>query len=143
MRCRLPAYSRTRNSNDRGGCVSARLVIVDDSITNLKILERLAASLDERIAAKSFADPEEALRFCLADPPDLVLLAASDAAGEAAGFIALLREGQRHPGTPVIVIGAPEELDCIERAREAGAVDHMLVPIDPGDFRVRVRAQLL
>ena len=55
---------------------SQLLVIVDDSITNLKILERLALSLGGGTAAKSFADPGAALEFCAQYRPDLVLLAA-------------------------------------------------------------------
>jgi two-component system cell cycle sensor histidine kinase PleC len=129
-------------SNPRGRGVSSQLVvIVDDSITNLKILERLASSLGGR--TKSFADPDAALGFCSDNCPDLILLAAASAQGEAAEFIARLCEQPAGADVPVIVVGAQEDFDCIERAREAGAGDHLLIPVDHRDFRIRARGQLL
>jgi PAS domain S-box-containing protein len=123
-----------------------QVVIVDDSITNLKILERLAGSLGSRTVVTSFTDPEQALLRCAENPPDLILLASAGAHGEAADFIARLRRaGERAPEPtvpPVIVVGPVEELDCIERARAAGAADHLLAPVDPRDFRLRARSQL-
>jgi len=131
-------------ANPRGSRVSSQLVvIVDDSITNLKILERLAGSLGGRTVAKSFADPDAALGFCSDDCPDLVLLAAAGARGEAAEFIFRLRELPDGALVPVIVVGSEAEFDCIERAREAGAGDHLLIPVDHRDFRIRARSQLL
>ncbi len=121
---------------------SQLVVIVDDSITNLKILERLAGSLGGRVVARSFADSHAALRFCAVDCPDLVLLAATGAQGEAAEFIARLRAQPACADVPVIVAGSAEDSDCIERARAAGAGDHLLIPVDHRDFRVRVLSQL-
>ncbi len=121
---------------------SQLVVIVDDSVTNLKILERLASTLGERIVTKGFADPDAALGFCSDNRPDLILVAAASADGEAADFIARLRQQPDGPAVPVIVVGAAPDLACIERAREAGAADHVLVPVDPGDFRLRSLRQL-
>src|SRR6266700_4826747 len=131
-------------SNPRGRGVSSQLVvIVDDSVTNRKILERLASSLGGRTVAKSFADPDAALGFCSKNFPDLVLLAAASAQGEAADFIGRLREQPGCADLPTIVIGAEADFDCIERAREAGAGDHLLIPVDHRDFRIRAHSQLL
>ncbi len=121
---------------------SQLVVIVDDSITNLKILDRLASSLGAQTVAKSFAEPDAALGFCSGNCPDLVLLGAASAAGEAADFIVRLREEPDGAQVPVIVVGSDHDLDCIERAREAGAADHVLIPVDPRDFRIRARSQL-
>ena len=71
---------------------SQLVVIVDDSVTNRKILERLASSLGGRTVARSFADPDGALGFCSKNFPDLVLLAAASGQGEAAEFISRLRD---------------------------------------------------
>ncbi len=122
---------------------SQLVVIVDDSITNRKILERLASSLGGRTVVKSFADPDAALGFCSKNFPDLVLLAAASAQGEAADFIGRLREQPGCSDLPVIVIGSEADFDCIERARDAGAGDHLLIPVDHRDFRIRAGSQLL
>src|SRR5260370_4264255 len=128
-------------SNPRGKGVSSQLVvIIDDSVTNRKILERLASSLGGRTVAKSFADPDAALGFCSENCPDLILLAAASAKGEAADFIFRLREQPDAADVPVIVVGSVEDLDCVERAREAGAADHLLIPVDQRDFRIRAHS---
>ncbi|HZW50367.1 MAG TPA: hypothetical protein VFF05_00770, partial [Rudaea sp.] len=52
----------THAERSAGVSVASQLVlIVDDRITNLKILERLATSLGEEIASRTFGDPFEAL----------------------------------------------------------------------------------
>ena len=121
---------------------SQLVVILDDSLTNLKILERLAGSLGGGTTAKGFADAAAALRCVAATPPALVLVAAAGAHGEAAEFIARLRAQTGGIEIPVVVIGSEHELEPIERARRAGAVDHLLVPIGRREFEIRVRSLL-
>ena len=121
---------------------SQLVVIVDDSVTNRKILERLVGAFGDPVVAKSFADAEPALEFCAINRADLFLLAAVTADGEAADLIARLKRRPDGEAAPVIVVGAAQELESIERARAAGAADHLLVPIDAADFRLRVLRQL-
>ena len=121
---------------------SEPVVIVDDSATQLKILARLANSVGGWIAAKAFDDIEAAFSFCRGNPPGLVVLPATTTQGEASALIYRLRRLETCVDVPVIVIGAEEDLDCLERAREAGAADHVLLPINHRDFRLRVRSLL-
>jgi PAS domain S-box-containing protein len=121
---------------------SELVVIIDDSATHLKILERLANSLGGWTVAKAFNDADAALSFCRENRPGLVVLAAASAQGEAAGMIHKLHRIEGCADVPVIVIGAEEDLDCLERAREAGAADHLLLPINHRDFRLRARNAL-
>ena len=121
---------------------SEPVVIIDDSATQLKILERLANSVGGWTAAKGFGDAEAALSFCRANPPGLLVLAAATAQGEASALIHRLRRLETCAEVPVMVIGAEEDLDCLERARDAGAADHLLLPINRRDFRLRVRSLL-
>jgi PAS domain S-box-containing protein len=118
------------------------VVIVDDSPTNLKILERLVGSLDARAAARTFPHPDAAIAFCTEHKPDLVVTAAVTCDGDAADFIARLREPSSNADVPVMLIGSDHDLDVIERARGMGVVDHMLVPIERRDFQVRARGLL-
>ena len=121
---------------------SELVVIIDDSATELKILERLAQSIGGWTVAKAFSDAEAALSFCRTNTPGLVVLGASMAQGEAAALIHRLHGLEGCTGAPVIVIGAEEDLDSLERAREAGAADHLLLPINHRDFRLRARSLL-
>ena len=49
------------------------VTIVDDRITNLKILERLARSLADEIVVRTFDNPLSALDSAAKDEPDLVI----------------------------------------------------------------------
>ena len=125
------------------GVPSQLLVIVDDSVTNLKIIERLALSLGGGAAAKRLFRCRRRSRILHAIP---------SRPGAAGGGDRFRRSGRhddaaarrtRCAGIPIIVVGSDQDLDAIERARAAGAADHILVPIDQRDFHIRARAQLV
>ena len=113
---------------------SPRVVVVDNSATNLKILARLASMLSETAIVQTFADPAAALQACARDRPDLVVVAGEMTQLDAAGFVARLHSDPGCMEVPAIVIAAFEERDCIDRALAAGAADHLLSPIDHREF---------
>jgi len=117
---------------------SPLLVIVDSSVTNLKILERLATSLADGTSARTFRSPAEAIAFCRDEAPDLVAVAGETGEAEAAEFIARLRTVPGCTDTPVVVIAPYEDRDCIDRALAAGAADHLISPVDHHEFRTRI-----
>jgi PAS domain S-box-containing protein len=117
---------------------SPRVVVVDNSATNLKILARLASTLGEALAVETFADPAAALAACGRERPDLVIVAGEMTQLDAAGFIVRLHSEPGCTGISVIVTAAFEERDCIDRALGAGAADHLLSPVDHREFRTRV-----
>jgi PAS domain S-box-containing protein len=117
---------------------SPRVVVVDNSATNLKILARLASMLGEATAVETFADPAAALAACAGEPPDLLIVAGEMTQLDAAGFIARLHGEPGCAGVPAIVVAAFEERDSIDMALAAGAVDHLLSPVDHREFRTRV-----
>ena len=121
---------------------SELVVIIDDSATQLKILERLANSIGGWTVANGFSDAEAALSFCRTARPSLVVLGSAPAQGGAVALIQRLQRLENCAGVPVIVVGAEEDLDTLERAREAGAADHLLLPVNHRDFRVRARTLL-
>ena len=116
-----------------------RVVVVDNSATNLKILTRLASSLGEETSPRGFADPAAALSACAAERPDLVVLAGEMAELDAAGFVRRLHGEKTCAAVPVILVVPSEERDCINRALAAGAADHLLSPVDHDEFRTRAR----
>ena len=114
-----------------------RVVVVDNSATNLKILARLASTLGEA-AVETFVDPAAALSACAGYKPDLVVVAGEMTQLDAAGFIARLHSDPACAEVPAVVVAAFEERDCIDRALAAGAADHLLSPVDHNEFRTRV-----
>ena len=115
------------------------VAIVDDRITNLKILERLAASLDERVEVRTFDHPRRALDDAAVRPPDLVITEFKMPEIDGADFIQRLRALPSCAEVPVLVITAHEERDLRHEALEAGATDFLLSPVDHREFRVRAR----
>ena len=116
---------------------SPRVVVVDNSATNLKILARLASMLSEAAVVQTFAEPAAALVACARERPDLVVVAGEMTQLDAAGFVARLHSDQGCADVPAIVVAAFEERDCIERALAAGAADHLLSPVDHREFQTR------
>jgi two-component system, cell cycle sensor histidine kinase PleC len=115
------------------------VAIVDDRITNLKILERLAASLDDRIEVKTFDHPARALDHAGPEPPDLVITDFKMPELDGAEFIRRFRALPSCADVPVMVITAYEDRDLRYQALEAGATDFLLSPVDHHEFRVRSR----
>jgi len=118
---------------------SQRVVVVDSSATNLKILARLSEALDETPTVQAFADPPAALAACAVEPPDLAIVAADMIELDAADFVTRLHAAPGCTDVPVIVVAGYEEREQIDRALAAGATDHLLSPVDYDEFRTRVR----
>jgi two-component system, cell cycle sensor histidine kinase PleC len=113
------------------------VAIVDDRITNLKILERLAASLGDNIEVRTFAHPQAALDFARLAPPDLLVTDFNMPDLDGAQFIRRLRAQANCADLPVMVITAYEDRDLRLKALEAGATDYLLSPVDHHEFRAR------
>jgi PAS domain S-box-containing protein len=114
------------------------VVIVDDRVTNLKILERLACSL-EGVEVKTYDRPQNALDAFAKHPPDLVITDFNMPELDGAAFIRHIRQIAACVDVPVIVITAYEDRDLRYQALEAGATDYLLSPVDHHEFRVRSR----
>ncbi len=119
------------------------IAIVDDRITNLKILERLAASLDDRVEVRTFDHPRRALDYAALQPPDLVITDFKMPELDGAEFIRRFRAAPACADVPVMVITAYEDRDLRYQALEAGATDFLLSPVDHHEFRVRSRNLLM
>ncbi len=115
------------------------VTIVDDRITNLKILERLARSLADDIVVRTFDNPLSALASSAEEEPDLVITDFKMPELDGAEFIRRFRALEACIDVPVMVITAYEDKDLRYRALEAGATDYLLSPVDHHEFRVRSR----
>jgi PAS domain S-box-containing protein len=115
------------------------VAIVDDRITTLKILERLAASLGGAVNVRSFDRPRRALDAARENPPDLVIAEARMADLDGAQFIHQLRALPGCAEVPVMVVSAYEDHALREEALKAGASDFLLSPVNHDEFRLRSR----
>lgn len=135
MRSSSPLPTRNPRSVRR-----ARLLIVDDQAINIQILyEILKADYDVHMATSG----EQAIAFCQAHLPDLVLL---DVVMPDIDGYEVCRELKAHPLTqsiPLIFITAQNNPAEEALGLEMGAVDFISKPVNPAVVRARVQTHLL
>jgi len=119
------------------------VAILDDRITNLKILERLATSLGDDVLVETFETPLAALAAAAENEPDIVITDFKMPDIDGAEFIRRFRALDNCADVPVMVITAYEDRDLRYRALEAGATDYLLSPVDHHEFRARSRNLLM
>ncbi len=118
----------------------AKVVVIDDRVTNRNILTRLALSVEEGLQVQAFASPIEALtRLQAANPPDLIITDYNMPEMDGATFIETLREQRAFADVPIVVVTVYEDRDFCYRALDAGATDFLLSPVDHLEFRARAR----
>ncbi|EAU40406.1 putative transcription regulator (with tandem n-terminal response regulator domains) protein [Fulvimarina pelagi HTCC2506] len=118
--------------------MSGRILIVDDSAINLKLLEaRLTAEYFDVVQA---SNGEEALAICRSEPLDLVL---SDVMMPEVDGFELCRALKSDPRTthlPVVLITALDQPSDRVRGLEAGADDFLTKPVRDLPLFSRVRS---
>jgi diguanylate cyclase (GGDEF)-like protein/PAS domain S-box-containing protein len=118
----------------------AKVVVIDDRVTNRNILTRLALSVEEGLRVQTFASPIEALtRLQAQNPPDLIITDYNMPEMDGATFIETLREQRAFADVPIVVVTVYEDRDFCYRALDAGATDFLLSPVDHLEFRARAR----
>lgn len=117
----------------------ARLLVVDDQPINIQALyHSFSAEHDVFMATTG----EQALDFCRASPPDLVLL---DVVMPGMDGLAVCRELKRDPqlaSIPVIFVTALNDAEEEAACWDAGGVDFITKPVNARTVRNRVRAHL-
>lgn len=114
------------------------IVIVDDRVTNRRILCELAATLESGAEIHSFENPAQVLDWLKNNnTPDLVITDYKMPHMDAAEFIRRFRHLPGCFDIPVMVITVYEDREYRYKALEAGATDFLLSPVDHHEFRVR------
>lgn len=117
----------------------ARVLVVDDVPTNIRLLARVLASEHDVVAATSGAD---ALRLAELQPPDLVLLDVEMPGMDGYAVCRRLKESAVTSAIPVIFVTArTDEADEIE-GLSLGAVDYITKPFREAIVKARVRTHL-
>ena len=115
------------------------IVIVDDRVTNRRILSELAATVEEGVRVESFEKPMDALEWIESNTPDLVITDFKMPEIDGAEFVRRFRHLPFCFDVPVIVITIYEDRDFRYQALEAGATDFLLSPVDHHEFQARSR----
>ncbi len=116
-----------------------RLLIVDDTVVNLKLLGNLLA--DEY--SLSFASGgQEALDILEKTLPDLVLLDIMMPEVDGFEVCRQIRSSPRTEDLPVILVTAKNDKESVVKGYHLGVLDYLVKPFEPEEVQSRVRAIL-
>ncbi len=118
--------------------LSGRMLIIDDSVMNVRLLERMlqCAGCTDYF---STTDPRQAMDLCATVKPDVVLLDWNMPFID--GFTLLGMLGERFPcriTMPIVVLTADATNETKHRALQAGATDFLTKPIDALELVLRL-----
>ncbi|MCE1236787.1 MAG: response regulator [Hyphomicrobiales bacterium] len=115
-----------------------KVLIVDDNMTNLVLVRQLVVRVDD-CETLTFSDPKAALATLETTDVDLVLVDYVMPEIDGVEFTRRMRRMSRHATVPLVVVTTLDERKVLMDALEAGATDFLTKPLDPLEFRVRVR----
>jgi diguanylate cyclase (GGDEF)-like protein/PAS domain S-box-containing protein len=117
--------------------MQARIVIVDDRSTNLRVYAQYVAMMGPEFSAKCFHSAVEALEWLETEPADLLIVDYRMPEMNGATFISKIRERNVGAHIPAIIITARQDRECRISALDAGATDFLQSPVSHIEFRDR------
>ncbi len=117
--------------------MQARIVIVDDRSTNLRIYAQFVAMMGSGFTCKCFQSAAEALVWLQDEPADLLVVDYRMPEMNGAEFIRAIRGRETGATVPAIVITARQDRECRITALDAGATDFLQSPVTDSEFRER------
>lgn len=112
--------------------------MVDDSVANLVLLRQLVGRLDDS-ETMAFTDPLAALDALAEVDVDLILVDYVMPGIDGIEFIRRARQISRQAMVPIVMVTTIVERSVRLEALQAGATDFLSKPIEPLEFKVRVR----
>ena len=117
---------------------NARVLIVDDNLTNVVLLQRLLEA-QGYTSIEGITDPREVKPLYEAEPYDLILLDIRMPHLDGYQVMAQLREISDGDYLPVMVLTAQTDQDTKIKALDAGAMDFLHKPFDRVEALTRIR----
>ena len=115
-----------------------RVVIIEDNETTMVLLRQLV-SRAEPVDAVTFSDPVEAVAKLAELDADLVLVDYMMPTMNGVEVIKALRGLARHRSVPIVMVTGEDERAVRLEAFNAGVTDFLSKPIEPVEFKARVR----
>lgn len=114
------------------------IAMVDDDMTNLVLLRHFMIRVGG-CEALGFTDPAAALAALEVTDVDLVLVDYRMPEIDGIEFVRRIRAMPRHDLVPVVMVTTADERQVLIDALEAGASDFLTKPLEPIEFRVRLK----
>ena len=105
-----------------------KILIVDDSNTNIVLLEAILNSMGYDI--KTALNVKEAYTMLEKDRPELILLDLLMPKISGYQFLDQLKKNTETSGIPVIIVSAVTDIMNIKKTLDMGAVDYVEKPVD-------------
>jgi two-component system cell cycle response regulator len=118
--------------------MSARILVVDDMLANLRLMEAKLSAEYYEVATASHG--EEALTLAARWLPDLVLLDVMMPGMDGYEVCAALKARAETEHVPVVMLTALGDADARVRGLEVGADDFLTKPVEDGTLFARVRS---
>src|SRR5581483_12185002 len=106
----------------------ARILVVDDQVTNIQIVGSILGGLDYEIIPAS--DGATALKRLALRKPDLILLDLLMPDMDGCEVCYQVKQNREWRDIPVVFLSAADDKDLIVRALEAGGVDYITKPFN-------------
>jgi diguanylate cyclase (GGDEF)-like protein/PAS domain S-box-containing protein len=117
--------------------MQARILIVDDRATNLRIYAQFVAMMGPEFSAICFHSAVEALAWLENEQADLLIVDYRMPEMTGADFIRTVRERAVGAHVPAIIITARQDRECRISALDAGATDFLQSPVSHVEFKER------
>ena len=117
--------------------MAQRIVIVDDSALNRRMLASLVADFTD-VEVLSFGSSTEALERAPTLEASLFIVDYRMPAPDGMAVLTAIRADEQTHQTPVVMITAAEEREVCYAALELGASDFLVRPVDPREFTRRI-----
>jgi len=118
--------------------MQARILIVDDRSTNLRIYSQFVSMMGPEYSAVCFHSAVEALAWLENETVDLLIVDYRMPEMNGAELISAVRARSNGIQIPAIMITARQDRECRITALDAGATDFLQSPVSDTEFRERV-----
>ncbi len=122
--------------------MSQTIMILDDEPDNVLLIEETIKRNLPDVRTVGFTSPQEAVRWCDTNEPDLCLIDYKMPGMSGIEFMARVRRRASFQGIPMIMITGQPGTELQQQALECGATDFLSKPINVADVVVRTRNHL-
>lgn len=116
------------------------VMIVDDQASQRTLVRSIVKDISETIKVTDVADPVQALLISQKDPPDMLILDFRMPKMDGLEFVRRFRRPLSQRDIPVIFISVVSDADIREAALGAGVIDYIVKPIQPLDFKAKLKS---
>jgi putative two-component system response regulator len=129
-------------SNETPKMEPATIVVVDDDLVALGLMEEIISHIPG-CSAITFSDPAEALGWCQASHPDVIVSDYQMPEMDGLQLLGHLRADASLGSVPIMMVTSVGDREVRHRALEMGATDFLSKPLDPAEVTARIRNMIL